>query len=83
MQRDEAYHSYNSRLFLDQDSKRSELVSALDNEKYLDAISAPRLDQKGNPRVRPMTKRMKAQQTDEALDNEDNAERQIDGTEAP
>ena len=31
----------------------------MDNEAYLDAISVPRLDPKGKPRVKPMTKKQK------------------------
>lgn len=33
----------------------------MNNEKYLDSISAPRLDHRGIPRTKPMTKKLKAQ----------------------
>lgn len=58
---DVSYDEFKDHLYIRDQYKTRELISAMDNDKYLDAISAPRLDSKGNPRTKPMTKRQKAQ----------------------
>lgn len=59
---EEAYRLYHELLFLGEEERSveraRELKAAISNDKYLDAISAPRLDPSGGKRIlRPMRKR--------------------------
>ncbi|KAF2754569.1 hypothetical protein EJ05DRAFT_514031 [Pseudovirgaria hyperparasitica] len=56
----DAYLEYSEKLFLHKDADgpdHPKLVSSLNNEQYLEAISAPRVDPSGRTRKKPLTKK--------------------------
>lgn len=53
----EAYAAYHNKLFVDESSVAPKLQSTLNNEQYLEAISAPRQDPSGQTKKKPLTKK--------------------------
>ncbi len=58
-QAEEAYTTYHDKLFVPNTGGATELLSSMNNEQYLDAISAPRIDPGGRTRTKPLTKKPK------------------------
>jgi DNA-directed RNA polymerase III subunit RPC5 len=68
----EAYDAYRETLFLKDPSNTIRLKSAMSNEEYLEAISAPRHDPSGRQKKKPLTKRQR--QAIELSDDSDELE---------
>ncbi|KAF2083688.1 hypothetical protein K490DRAFT_69574 [Saccharata proteae CBS 121410] len=70
---DEAYNTYHEKLFVDDPENAAKLVSSMNNEEYLDAISAERHDPSGHSTKKPLTRRQyqRIQDSEESDDGED------------
>ncbi|KAF4552124.1 Sin-like protein [Elsinoe fawcettii] len=55
----ESYDAYNTKMFVKETGNAEKLYSSLNNEEYLDAISAPRNDPSGRRKKKPLTKKQR------------------------
>lgn len=65
----EAYAAYHQKLFVEDVAGAPRLQSSMNNEQYLDAISAPRHDPSGRVRKKPLTRKQMR-----AIDDSDESE---------
>jgi len=65
MQADESFSAYGEKLFISDTKDVPQLKSTMDNEQYLEAISAPRTDGNGHKK-RPVRKPVQQEDSDDS-----------------